>query len=121
MKSNEESIKELCKIPGVGKVVAHDLLSLGFQSISDLKGQNPEEMYIRHNDNKGSVQDICMLYTFRCAVYFAETPKTKQESEKLKWWNWMDKEKVSSEEKDFQIRKQLRKNKANKKIKSESL
>ena len=46
MKSKETSIKELRKIPGVGKVIAQDLLNLGFQSISDLKGQNPEEMYI---------------------------------------------------------------------------
>ena len=114
MKSKETSIKELRKIPGVGKVVAQDLLNLGFQSISDLKGQNPEEMYIHHNEIKGSVQDICMLYTFRCAVYFAETPKTKQELEKLKWWNWMDKEKISSEEKDFQIKQWLRKGKKTK-------
>lgn len=119
--SKEESIKELRKIPGVGKAVAEDLFSLGFKSILDLKGKDPEVMYILHNQKKGTVQDICMLYTFRCAVYFAETPKEKQNPEKLKWWNWMDKEKVSSEEKDFQIRKQLRKNKANKKIKSESL
>jgi len=121
VKSREESINEMRKIPGVGKVVAQDLFSLGFKSISDLRGKDPEEMYILHNDMKGSIQDICMLYTFRCAVYFAETPATIQEPEKLKWWNWMDEEKVSSEEKDFQIRKQLRKNKANKKIKSESL
>ncbi|MBK6606042.1 MAG: pathogenicity locus [Leptospiraceae bacterium] len=114
MKSKETSIKELRKIPGVGKVVAQDLLNLGFQSISDLKGQNPEEMYIHHNEIKGSVQDICMLYTFRCAVYFAETPQTKQELEKLKWWNWMDKEKISSEEKDFQIKQWLRKGKKTK-------
>ncbi len=27
----------------------------------------------------------------------------KQDSEKLKWWNWMDKEKITSKEKDKQI------------------
>jgi hypothetical protein len=29
-----------------------------------------------------------MLYTFRCAVYYASN--TKHDSEKLKWWNWKD-------------------------------
>lgn len=120
IKSKEESMKELRKIPGVGNAVAEDLFSLGFKSISDLKGKDPEEMYIRHNQLKGSVQDICMLYTFRCAIYFAETPKEKQDSEKLKWWNWMDKEKVSSKEKDFQIQNKLQKKNSNKKIKSSS-
>ncbi|WP_177734368.1 MULTISPECIES: helix-hairpin-helix domain-containing protein [Flavobacterium] len=33
----------------------------------------------------------CLLYVFRCAVYFAETPMNRQDSEKLKWWNWKDK------------------------------
>lgn len=121
VKSREESINEMRKIPGVGKVVAQDLFSLGFKSISDLRGKDPEEMYILHNDMKGSIQDICMLYTFRCAVYFAETPATIQEPEKLKWWNWMDKEKVSSKEKDFQIQNKLQKKNASKKIKSTSI
>jgi hypothetical protein len=119
--SKEESIKELRKIPGVGKAVAEDLFSLGFKSILDLKGKDPEVMYILHNQKKGTVQDICMLYTFRCAVYFAETPKEKQNPEKLKWWNWMDKEKVSSKEKDFQIQNKLQKKNASKKIKSTSI
>jgi hypothetical protein len=102
------ALKELHKIPGVGKVVALDLWNLGFKSITDLKKQDPEEIYIRHNQAKGEVQDICMLYTFRCAVYFADTQGKKQGPEKLKWWNWMDKEKITSIEKDEQIKKRLK-------------
>ncbi len=97
------ALKEFHTIPGVGKVVAIDLWNLGFRSISDLKRQDPEEIYVRHNQIKGQVQDICMLYTFRCAVYFAETQNKKQDPEKLKWWNWVDKEKITSKEKDKQI------------------
>jgi hypothetical protein len=78
---------------------------LGYKSIHDLKQQDAEEIYIRHNDLRGQVQDICMLYTFRCAVYFADTYGYIQESEKLKWWYWMDKEKVDSETKGKEIRK----------------
>ncbi|NMB56563.1 pathogenicity locus, partial [Candidatus Beckwithbacteria bacterium] len=32
-------------------------------------------------------QDRCLLYVFRCAVYYA---KGGRDPEKLKWWNWKD-------------------------------
>jgi len=101
----DKALKEFQQIPGVGKVVAKDLYQLGFKSIAELKNQNPEQLYILHNNLRGEVQDICMLYTFRCAVYFASTPKEKQEKEKLKWWNWMDKVRVDSKTKDAEIRR----------------
>ncbi|MEO5979602.1 MAG: helix-hairpin-helix domain-containing protein [Chryseolinea sp.] len=101
------SIKSLTKIPGVGKVVAMDLYEMGYKSFEDLKGENPEKMYIEHNDQKGQVQDVCMLYTFRCAVYFANTYGQKQDPIKLKWWSWMDETKVDSKTKDTQIRKEI--------------
>lgn len=104
MKDQKEAIKELMQIPGVGKVIAQDLCGLGYTSIRSLKGQDPDQLYVLHNKHKGVVQDICMLYTFRCAVYFANTIDKKQDPEKLKWWNWMDKEKISSIDKDMQIR-----------------
>jgi Pathogenicity locus len=105
MTSNTNALKELRKIPGVGKVVATDLLNLGYRSIADLEGEDPEIMYVRHNERKGNVQDICLLYTFRSVVYFADTDRQVQYPEKLKWWNWMDKQKVDSKTKDAQIRK----------------
>jgi hypothetical protein len=98
------SIKELQQIPGVGKAVALDLMAMGYTSIESLRGQDPEMMYVIHNDLRGQVQDICMLYTFRCAVYFAETEGKSRDPEKLKWWNWMDTKKVSSVQKDKEIR-----------------
>ncbi|MDF2454956.1 MAG: pathogenicity locus [Cytophagaceae bacterium] len=101
----DDSLKDLLRIPGVGKVIAKDLYRLGFKSVADLKAQDPEILYVLHNDLKGEVQDICLLYTFRCAVYFAETPIQKQEVEKLKWWHWMDKVKLDSKSKDAEIRK----------------
>jgi hypothetical protein len=108
MSTKQIQLNELQQISGVGKTVANDLWNLGFKSIADLKGQNPEAIYILHNDFRGKVQDICMLYTFRCAVYFANTDARKRNPAKLKWWNWMDKEKVTSKAKDGQIRKSLK-------------
>jgi hypothetical protein len=90
MKFNSNSPeKELMKIPGVGKSISHDLLNIGIDSIADLKGKDPEKLYTRSNKYAGLVQDRCLLYVFRCAVYFASN--TKHEPEKLKWWNWKDK------------------------------
>ena len=101
----DDSLKDLLRIPGVGKVIAKDLYEMGFKSVSDLKGQDAELLYVLHNDLKGEVQDICMLYTFRCAIYYAETPVQQHEVEKLKWWHWMDKVKLDSKSKDAEIRK----------------
>lgn len=104
MTDKAKALKELTTIPGVGKVVALDLWNLGYKSIHSLVGQDAEEIYIRHNDLRKKVQDICMLYTFRCAVYFAETYGQLLDPEKLKWWNWIDDVKVDSITKDKQIR-----------------
>ena len=84
-------IKELTTIPGVGKSIAGDLIQIGIRSVADLKGKDPETLYDESNKMAGCVQDRCLLYVFRCAVYFAETPQHKQREEKLKWWNWKDK------------------------------
>lgn len=85
---DRNSLKELQKIPGVGPSIARDLLSLNIRSSSDLKGRNPERLYARINKAAGRRQDPCLLYVFRCAVYFASSPRPKPE--RLKWWAWKD-------------------------------
>jgi Pathogenicity locus len=84
------SMNELTKIPGVGKSIASDLINIGIERIDDLKGKDPEKLYETSNQFAGCIQDRCLLYVFRCAVYFAETPKRDQDNEMLKWWNWKD-------------------------------
>lgn len=77
----------LLTIPGVGKSIAEDLRNIGIMSVSDLKGKDPERLYILSNQFAGVIQDRCLLYVFRCAVYFAGGGRA---AEKLKWWNWKD-------------------------------
>ncbi|MBA4318424.1 MAG: pathogenicity locus [Flavobacterium sp.] len=88
--TKSESLKELMIIPGVGKSISADLYNIGIKSIADLKGKNPETLYAKSNKHAGMVQDRCLLYVYRCAVYFAETDSKKLNAEKLKWWNWKD-------------------------------
>ena len=82
-------LKQLQSIPSIGKACSVDLWNIGVRSIGDLKGQNPALLYERLNLLTGAKHDICTLYTFRCAVYYAT--EKNQDREKLKWWYWKDK------------------------------
>ena len=88
--TTELAIKELMAIPGIGKSLATDLWNIGITSVVDLKGKDPEVLFALSNDYAGVVQDRCVLYAFRCAVYFAQTPPEYREKEKLNWWFWKD-------------------------------
>ena len=81
-------LKELQTIPGVGKSIALDLWNQGFRSIRELAGRDPEELYIQQCELQGVQVDRCLLYTFRCAVYYASSEQ--HDPELLKWWNWKD-------------------------------
>ena len=85
---------DLQRIPGVGPSIARDLRGLGVRRVSDLKGRDPEALYRTLNERRGQRQDPCMLYVFRSAVYFAST--ARPDPERLKWWWWKDRGKVSS-------------------------
>ncbi len=87
MKSS--SLQELEQIPGVGKTIAQDMQDIGIHSIDDLKGRQAEH-YDRLCEFKASPVDRCMLYVFRCAIYYASN--TEHDPELLKWENWKDKE-----------------------------
>jgi hypothetical protein len=88
LSTKEKSIPDLQVIPGVGKSIANDLWRIGITNVTDLKGKDPEELYELSNKAVGIVQDRCLLYVFRCAVYYANTESKKQDPQKLKWWNW---------------------------------
>ncbi len=85
----QKTIKQLQKIPGIGKACSLDLWNIGIRSIKELKMQNPALLYEKLNTITGMQHDICMLYTFRCAVYYAT--EKNHEQEKLNWWYWKDK------------------------------
>ncbi|MHC4154728.1 MAG: helix-hairpin-helix domain-containing protein [Planctomycetota bacterium] len=84
------SLQELEQIPGVGKTMARDMQNIGIHSIDDLKGLQAEQLYDRLCEFKASPVDRCMLYVFRCAIYYASN--TNHDPELLKWENWKDKQ-----------------------------
>lgn len=81
-------IQELSRIPGVGPSIAGDLYRLGFREVAELRGGNPEAMYGELCRQTGQNVDRCVLYVFRCAVYFASEPRP--DPELLQWWKWKD-------------------------------
>jgi hypothetical protein len=83
-----DALKDLRRIPGVGPSLAQDLLGLGISRVAHLQKKNPERLYRQLERQVGGHVDRCVLYVFRCAVYFAEN--TEPEPRLLKWWNWKD-------------------------------
>lgn len=77
---------DLQTIPGVGPSIARDLRQLGVRRVADLRRRDPEQLYRRLSELRGVRQDPCLLYTFRCAVYFAST--ARPDPKRLKWWLW---------------------------------
>ncbi len=86
--NDSRSVKDLRRIPGIGPNLAAHLIELGVHAVAELKGRDPQELYDRLVAKYGSM-DRCVLYAFRCAVYFASTDNPSPEL--LKWWNWKDK------------------------------
>ena len=84
----EVSLKDFRRIPGVGVRIAADLWQLGFRNVSDLKNADAEQIYQDLCLLQKCHVDRCMLYVFRCAVYFASNKK--HDPHLLKWWNWKD-------------------------------
>ncbi len=86
--SEKDALRAFQQIPGVGKSIAQDLWDMGFRSPRELKNKNPEKLYADFCSLRGMPVDRCMLYVFRCAVYFVSHKKHRPEL--LKWWNWKD-------------------------------
>lgn len=89
MKNEKQAVlRELRQIPGVGKIIAQDFWDLGIRSVQELQRANPDTLYKSLCKLKNAHVDRCMLYVFRCAIYFASTKNP--DPELLKWWNWKD-------------------------------
>jgi len=80
---------ELEQISGIGKNMANHLTKAGFPTIESLKGQDPEEIYLRDCAAQNSEVDRCALYTYRLAVYYADQGGVLP-PEKTNWWDWKD-------------------------------
>jgi hypothetical protein len=86
--AQQAALRDFQRIPGIGPSIAGDLWQLGYRSVAQLRGEEPEAMYQRLCELNGGHVDRCVLYVFRCAVYFASSEA--RDPDLLKWWNWSD-------------------------------
>jgi len=86
--ANDSAIANLLCIPSIGPKVGEMLVEIGITKVADLKNRSPEKLYKQVCDFRGEILDRCVLYHFRCAVYFATNEHHKPEL--LKWWSWKD-------------------------------
>jgi nucleotidyltransferase/DNA polymerase involved in DNA repair len=88
MGKNISVLKELQKLPNVGPATAGDLVSLGIKKVEDLKGKDPEKLYLKLEKLARAHVDRCMLYVMRSLVYMAETGE--RNPKKVAWWLFKD-------------------------------
>lgn len=88
MSRRQETTDTLQAIPGIGPNLAEHLREIGYHDVSALRDQDTERMYDRLRARYGGQMDRCVLYAFRCAVYYASNDT--HDPELLKWWNWKD-------------------------------
>ena len=82
---------DLTQIPGIGKKMAEHLIKAGYPTIASLKGQDPEEIYMKHNllQGAGAMSCRCVLYCYRLAVHYADN-NGQLPPDKHSWGDWKD-------------------------------
>jgi hypothetical protein len=74
------SEQDLRKLPNIGPAIARDLLRLGIERESDLRGQDPAALYRRLCALDGRRHDPCVLDTFTAVVDYANGAPARP------WW-----------------------------------
>lgn len=90
----QKILKELQKLPGVGKQISEDLYKLNIKKISDLKNKNPQKLYLDLCKIQNAKVDKCMLYVFRCIISYVNQKNQNsslQDFSLFKWWDFKDK------------------------------
>jgi hypothetical protein len=77
---------QLKDLRGIGKKMLEDFEQLGIRSVDDLKSRDARRLYERICILTGTVQDPCVLDTYRCAIEQARNPDLPREQRD--WWYW---------------------------------
>jgi hypothetical protein len=79
----QTAITKFQTIPSIGsKLAAIFVDELGFKKIAELKNKIPEDLFLKLSALRNEKQCRCVLYTFRCAIAFAQKPHQKN------WWEF---------------------------------
>lgn len=81
-KVDRSKLNKLTDLPNVGPATAKDLLLLGINSVDDLVGQDPLQLYWRLCDLTSERQDPCVLDVLMSLVAFSEGAEPRP------WWDY---------------------------------
>lgn len=80
--------KKVEEIPGINVEAVSNFQRVGIDYVEELVGRDPDELYLTLCRLKKKEIEKVMLYIFRYAVYYAETPEP--DPSLLNWWSWKD-------------------------------
>jgi AraC-like DNA-binding protein len=76
------ALSEFQSVPSLGIRFAHDLISMGYYSLRDLRGKDGARLTHEYEKQVGAWVDPCVEDSFRLAVHYAKHPDSK-----LNWWD----------------------------------
>lgn len=87
------ALSEFQSLPSVGIRFAHDLISMGYFSLKQLKGKNGAKLTDQYEAQQGVWADPCVEDQFRLVVHYASHPDSHR-----KWWDF------TAERKSFRLK-----------------
>src|SRR5205807_166486 len=78
-----KALAEFQLVPSVGIKFAHDLISLGYYSLDELKTKDPVQLYQALEKHIDAWADPCLEDQFRLVVHYAN-----DRSGKKNWWDF---------------------------------
>ena len=91
-----KALAEFQLVPSVGPRFAHDLISLGFYSLDDLKKKNPVKLIDQYEKSIGAWVDPCVEDQFRLVVHYAQHPNSNKN-----WWDFTTERKLYREKNGY--------------------
>ncbi len=80
---NLQALYEFQQIPSIGIHFAHDLIFLGYHTLTELKDKQGPELLDNYEKKLGSKVDPCVEDQFRLVVHYANNPNSKKQ-----WWDF---------------------------------
>jgi AraC-like DNA-binding protein len=77
------ALSQFQSLPSIGVKFAHDLISLGYYSLDELKKKKPENLIHQLEKQIGAWADPCLEDQFRLVIYYANHRKSRRN-----WWDF---------------------------------
>lgn len=90
------ALSEFQSLPQIGIRFAHDLISMGYYALKELKGKDPAKLLDRFEQQLGAWIDPCLEDQFRLVVHYATHP-----GQPKNWWDFTPERKAFREKNGY--------------------